>query len=152
FISEGDSPSFMHQIPTGLRSTEDPSWGGWGGRFVWKDKGWVSGLDDGDKFKTIYRWIPQFQNDWAARADWCVAEKYEDANHPPLVEVDVDEVLTKAAGSTISMSAKASSDPDKDKLNFTWWQYTEAGSYPGTVKLDDPSSAQLTFTLPDDIK
>ncbi|MBN2560506.1 MAG: DUF1593 domain-containing protein [Phycisphaerae bacterium] len=34
FRSEGDSPAFLHTIPTGLRSTESPDWGGWGGRFV----------------------------------------------------------------------------------------------------------------------
>lgn len=34
FRSEGDSPSFLHVIPTGLRSTEAPEYGGWGGRYV----------------------------------------------------------------------------------------------------------------------
>jgi len=33
FISEGDSPSFFHLLDVGLRSKEDMSWGGWGGRF-----------------------------------------------------------------------------------------------------------------------
>ena len=34
FRSEGDSPAFLHNIPTGLRNMESPDWGGWGGRFV----------------------------------------------------------------------------------------------------------------------
>lgn len=34
FRSEGDSPAFLHVIPTGLRSFESPDYGGWGGRFV----------------------------------------------------------------------------------------------------------------------
>jgi len=34
FRSEGDSPAFLHAIPTGLRSVESPDWGGWGGRYV----------------------------------------------------------------------------------------------------------------------
>ncbi|QDV25200.1 pectinesterase family protein [Aureliella helgolandensis] len=34
FRSEGDSPAFLHTIPTGLRSMESPGWGGWGGRYV----------------------------------------------------------------------------------------------------------------------
>jgi hypothetical protein len=34
FRSEGDSPAFIHTIPTGLRSLESPDYGGWGGRFV----------------------------------------------------------------------------------------------------------------------
>ncbi len=34
FRSEGDSPAFLHTIMTGLRNTESPDWGGWGGRYV----------------------------------------------------------------------------------------------------------------------
>jgi hypothetical protein len=34
FRSEGDSPSFMHAIPTGLRNLENPGWGGWAGRYT----------------------------------------------------------------------------------------------------------------------
>lgn len=34
FRSEGDSPAFLHTIPTGLRNMESPDWGGWGGRYV----------------------------------------------------------------------------------------------------------------------
>lgn len=34
FHAEGDTPAFLHCIPNGLRSTESPSWGGWGGRFL----------------------------------------------------------------------------------------------------------------------
>jgi hypothetical protein len=30
---------------------------------------------------TIWRWREQFQHDFAARMDWCVAKSYEDANH-----------------------------------------------------------------------
>jgi hypothetical protein len=33
FRSEGDSPAFLHTIPTGLRSMESPDFGGWGGRY-----------------------------------------------------------------------------------------------------------------------
>ena len=34
FRSEGDSPAFLHEIPTGLRNMESPAYGGWGGRYV----------------------------------------------------------------------------------------------------------------------
>ncbi len=34
FRSEGDSPAFLHVIPTGLRNRDSPDWGGWGGRYV----------------------------------------------------------------------------------------------------------------------
>ena len=34
FRSEGDSPSFMYTIPTGMNFPEHPDWGSWGGRYV----------------------------------------------------------------------------------------------------------------------
>lgn len=34
FISEGDTPAYLHLMDTGLRSLDNPTWGGWGGRFT----------------------------------------------------------------------------------------------------------------------
>lgn len=34
FNAEGDTPAFLHSIPTGLRNMENPGYGGWGGRYV----------------------------------------------------------------------------------------------------------------------
>ena len=34
FRSEGDSPAFLHTIPTGLKNIEFPDYGGWGGRYI----------------------------------------------------------------------------------------------------------------------
>ncbi len=52
FRSEGDSPSFLHVIPNGLRSAESPDWGGWGGRFVRvRDNTWLDPvLEPGYKY------------------------------------------------------------------------------------------------------
>jgi hypothetical protein len=42
FRSEGDSPAFMHQIGTGLRTLESPDWGGWAGRYKWvRENTWL---------------------------------------------------------------------------------------------------------------
>jgi hypothetical protein len=47
FISEGDAPSYLHLFDfTGLRSSEDPSWGEWGGRFSPNATGWIDTEDD----------------------------------------------------------------------------------------------------------
>ncbi len=47
FRSEGDSPAFLHTIPTGLRSMESPDWGGWGGRYVKvRDNTWLDPVAD----------------------------------------------------------------------------------------------------------
>ena len=52
FRSEGDSPAFLHTIPTGLRSVASPGWGGWGGRFVRvRDNTWLDPvLEPGYKY------------------------------------------------------------------------------------------------------
>ncbi len=151
FISEGDSPSFMHEIPTGLQNIEHPSWGGWGGRFEKEEGIWVSASDDGNKYKTIYRWIPAFQNDFAARADWCVMN-YDSANHHPIVRISCDENLIKKNGTRITINASASEDPDGDNLLFHWWQYVEAGTYKGTVSFKETKDPTVYFNLPNDIK
>ncbi len=73
-----------------------------------------------------WRWIDAIQNDFAARADWCVKE-FKDANHAPVVSVDGGLSREVTPGETVKLSASAT-DPDGDKLTFRWWQYQEAGS------------------------
>ena len=47
FRSEGDSPAFIHAIRTGLRSTESPGYGGWGGRYTKvRDNTWLDPVPD----------------------------------------------------------------------------------------------------------
>ena len=155
FRSEGDSPSFMHQIDVGLRSLEDPSFGGWGGRFRrskldWGGKDsnriWRGVWEDRDIFKPIWRWAIAFQNDWAARADWCV-KSYEEANHPPVVTLDHASDLKAKAGETVNLSAKGT-DPDGDKLTYKWWQYKEPGSHKGAVEIKNATHQHASFVIP----
>ena len=159
FRSEGDSPAFLHTIPTGLRSMESPDWGGWGGRFVrvrdntWLDPvsepgyqypegRWFTGSAWGRTrlkkeipndaeliayLKPQWRWIDALQNDFAARADWCV-KPYAEANHPPVVKLAHARDLSVRPGEQISLSAEGTTDPDGDTLSYRWWQYHEADS------------------------
>ena len=47
FQAEGDTPSFLHAIPNGLRSMESPGYGGWGGRYVRvRNNVWMDPLPD----------------------------------------------------------------------------------------------------------
>jgi hypothetical protein len=155
FRSEGDSPSYMHQIDVGLRSLENPAYGGWGGRFVEEKPGktnvWTNVEDDGDMFKPIWRWADAFQNDWAARADWCV-KPYREANHAPVVNLAVPKDMEAAAGSTLRLSVAGSTDPDGDKLAFGWWQYREAGTLRGEAAIRDADKAVAYAQVPADAK
>jgi hypothetical protein len=154
FRSEGDSPAFMHLMQLGLGSAEHPSYGGWGGRFFRADNRWRSAPDDRDRYKAILRWAEAFQNDWAARADWCV-KSYTQCNHNPVAVCNNDrtqkvlEVLADP-GDEVKLSASGSFDPDEDKLFFRWWVYKDAGTYWDDVSIRGADKADALLTVPQD--
>ncbi len=150
YRSEGDSPAFLHCINTGLRSLEHPGWGGWGGRFYLNEGAeWKSADKEGMKPHTILRWAIDFQNDWAARADWCL-QSTEEANHPPKIKLDHDSDLITQPGQRLRLSAEATQDADGDTLHFTWWQHRETGRYSIPVRIETANQSQCTIILPED--
>ena len=136
FISEGDSPSFFYLLNTGLRTHENPKYGGWSGRFgdFEGHKTINNVLDYNPKTnrfesaQTIKRWIDDIQNDFASRVDWCVADSYSKANHAPQVEIEEGLDILAEPGERVTLHAKAL-DPDGDRLTYKWWRYFEADSY-----------------------
>ncbi|MEO7599427.1 MAG: DUF1593 domain-containing protein, partial [Opitutus sp.] len=80
-MKEGDTPSWFHFLPTGLGDPVHPEWGSWGGRFLSADSRLYRDAPDTLDGKaqaraTVWRWRPAFQNEFAARMDWCVATDY----------------------------------------------------------------------------
>lgn len=150
FISEGDSPSFLYLIDTGLRSLENPSWGGWGGRFGPDGTNSVADFDphsgDFEASYTLTRWFDDIQNDFAARIDWCTAKRYEDANHAPTVSVAEGTDVTAAAGETLTLTASAE-DPDGDALSLRWWRYFEADTYDDGVEAPTLTDVEAGLVL-----
>ena len=96
-IHEGDTPSFLGLIDNGLASAMSPAFGGWGGRYVWRQptgrrapsgrRGAIPTRDGTARATrrghrratrttsdqaTIWRWRNAFQNDFAARMDWTI--------------------------------------------------------------------------------
>ena len=47
----------------------------------------------------------------------------------------------------MKLSARGTSDPDGDELEYRWWQYREAGSYDGTIEIRDAVKQDASFTL-----
>ena len=183
FRSEGDSPSFLHIINTGLRNMESPAYGGWGGRYMnvrsntWLDPvpvsdykypegRWYTSTAWGRKymreeypenldlmreyFKPLARWTNALQNDFAARADWCVLS-YKEANHPPVVKLDHSMDLVSKPGSIVQLSAKGTSDPDGDQLTYHWWHYKEASSFKWAIEIENADAQNASFKVPEDI-
>ncbi len=100
-------------------------------------------------FRPLTRWMDALQNDFASRADWCV-KSYKDANHPPVVKLENDLDITAKPGTKIQLSAKGSSDPDGDELIYKWWQYKEAGTYTGSVAIENSTAQEVSFNIPAD--
>jgi hypothetical protein len=177
FIMEGDTPSFLGLIDNGLNAWRRPDWGGWGGRYVYRQPYgethpiWTQGGDlfgrvtsqdtvtgaDGNEHTsdqaTIWRWRDAFQNDFAARMDWTVAD-YAHANHNPLVEVNGQSgtapiVIDAEVGKPVRLDASGSHDPDGQGLHYTWFHYAEAGGT-GTnlaaVTISDTDTATAVVT------
>jgi hypothetical protein len=97
------------------------------------------------------RFLAAAQNDFAARMQWSVTPKFRDANHPPVVRIKGPLAILASPGSTVQLIGEVS-DPDHDSVTVTWWQYNEAGSYPGDIAITDPAAFATTFRVPDDAK
>jgi len=159
FIMEGDTPAFLGLTNNGLASSANPSWGGWGGRYLFRQPYgesraiWTQGGDafarvtsqdavfgrDGKVYlsdqATIWRWRTAFQHDFAARMDWTISE-FAAANHAPTVVVNgvagtAPLHVAAQVGHPLVFDATGSSDPDGQRLNYRWFHYAEAGFVPG---------------------
>jgi hypothetical protein len=155
FISEGDSPAFMHLLDfNGLRARENPTWGGWGGRFAPTDYGWLDTEDfntftgESDRSFPQTRWVEDIQHDFAARADWGVTD-FDGANHNPAASIEEGLDLVRPAGADVVLHGSAT-DPDGDAVSYRWWVYREAGTYDGVVELTDADRASVSFRVPED--
>lgn len=172
FISEGDSPAFIHLVDVGLNNLQHPEYGGWSGRLEQSDQS-VSLWKDGDivwgetfkhentladfspytgKMDSRYpqsRWLDVIQLEFAARADWSV-KPYSEANHPPIVRLNNENNMIVKPGQAVTLSVNAN-DPDGDTLSYLWWQYAEVDSYRATVKLSKKNSSSLSVNIPSDL-
>jgi hypothetical protein len=167
FIMEGDTPSYLGLIDNGLGSWHRPDWGGWGGRYIYRQPYgethpiWTQGGDeflrvtsqdtvtgiDGQEHvsdqATVWRWREAFQNDFAARMDWTIKD-FAHANHNPIVDVNgVSDtspiVIDTEVGKPITLDASKSHDPDGNTLIYRWFHYQEAG-----VTGTNPAAVTLT--------
>jgi hypothetical protein len=187
---EGDTPSWLSLIPTGLSDPEHPEYGGWGGRYeLYKPdfdslkKGssgvpsepetraiWTNAVDsytpylhneygrsvrtDTMKFTnnktTLFRWRDDFQNDFAARMDWCT-KSYKEANHPPVPALLVPEQITVKSGERFGLDATAT-DPDGDNLSYLWFNYPEAGSYKKPVQINSAENMHNAWVIAPEVE
>ena len=97
---------------------------------------------------TLWRWRDDFQNDFAARMDWCFMP-YEEANHPPVPVLSHPEQISVKSGEGFTLDAFDTSDPDADSFSFLWFNYPEAGTYNELIKVNGAENVHLAyFTAP----
>lgn len=176
FISEGDTPAFLYAIPTGLRSSENPTYGGWGGRF-YKVEGFENVYRD-VSLGSLREWVETALCDFQARLKWCITPCYEEANHAPVItpEGALDRIV-KSGEEVILRAAIADKDPrdiegawrvrghmwqqkgrtkewlleDPEKRieeYRTDWCQDPAGSYAGNINLEFLGKEAVRFIAP----
>lgn len=156
-IKEGDTPSFLALLPNGLDTPDEPTWGGWGGRFVRENNDPNRYTDIADlkpaptdpdpRISAVYRWRPAIQSDFQARLDWCVKSRKE-ANHAPTARIAGPQRRTVYYGEKVTLEARAS-DPDGDRLTYRWTVYQEPGDFRDKLTLSGETTSRLSFTAPD---
>lgn len=96
---------------------------------------------------SLWRWRDDFQNDFAARMDWCV-KSYAEANHPPIVVLSHPEQFIVKSGAGFSLDAFNSTDPDGDNLSFLWFHYPEASSTKNLLSMGAENVHGIYITAP----
>ncbi len=155
--------SFLRLVPTGMNDPDEPTWGSWGGRYGLnpEESGrpyyWANQRDawqgTTSRDNTLARWAVAIQHDFAARADWCVADEFAKANHNPLAVLNGDRtkrILNVDAKSRekVRLSAAGSSDPDGDALVHAWFLYAEAGTPGLDVELSSTDGETTSLVAP----
>ena len=167
FLSEGDSPTFFMLFDTGLRTLEDITNGGFSGRYARADKKNSKGQEvnywspvadayvkedrSPMKVESSWKYIDDIQNDFAARADWCIVNDYAKANHAPKVSVTEGTDIKASAGETLKLHAIAT-DPDDDYVTVSWSEYTDASTTETALTLKGAASDTISFKIPEDAK
>tara|TARA_R110002167_G_scaffold55959_2_gene158922 strand:+ start:809 stop:2230 length:1422 start_codon:yes stop_codon:yes gene_type:complete len=97
--------------------------------------------------ETLWRWRDDFNNDFAARMDWCTMS-FENANHPPVPVLSHPQEFEVKSGQAFTLDALDSTDPDGDNLSFLWFHYPEESSYKEKINLGADNVHIVHVTAP----
>lgn len=120
----------------------------------WEDP--ETGVNYNNEFTPIWRWRRAMYNDFKCRMDWCVKD-FENANHSPVAAINGDSeekihFVNANPGQILEFDGSASTDPDGDQLQFSWWIYEEAGTCNSAIKLIHADQSKVSIEIPDDAK
>lgn len=97
------------------------------------------------------RFFAAAENDLAARLKWAVTPQFSNANHPPVVRIVGSQSIVAHSSGTVKLEASVA-DPDHNAVQVRWWQYNDAGTYSGDIRISDSSALKTSFRVPDDAK
>lgn len=152
-LGEGDSSTYVLLFSFGLRGLGNGNYGTLLGRVFENGKR----PEKGYNFFTGNEGIPNlfaraYQEDFAARAEWCT-KPYEECNHAPIVSV-ANEDINAAPGEVVKLEGSAT-DPDGDQLKSMWHVYRLGSQYAGAandLRVWEPMQLSTRFTVPCDAK
>lgn len=99
-----------------------------------------------DNKVTLWRWRDDFQNDFAARMDWCI-KSYGEANHNPVIVLSHPDKITVKSGEGFALDAFNTFDPDSDSFSFLWFSYPEAGTYKKIIRIEGTENAHSAYII-----
>lgn len=100
---------------------------------------------------TLWRWRDEFQNDFAARMDWCT-KSYNEANHPPIPVLSGPKEITVKSGEGFGFDARKSYDPDGDNISFLWFNYPEAGTYNQKIEISSAENTHGVYIIAPEVE
>lgn len=169
FLSEGDSPTYFLLFDFGFRTLENFSYGGVSGRYendgsevnsrgeklnYWKVQKdiYVDRNGNAAPAESMWPYVADIQNDFAARASWCVAPAREEAEHAPLLSVEGDLDRPAKPGETLTLRACAKAGSSGGKTaSVSFRIYEDASSVKGaslSAGAAEAGSAKASVTIP----
>ena len=99
-----------------------------------------------DNKVSLWRWRDDFQNDFAARMDWCI-KSYKESNHPPIITLSHLDEITVKSGQGFGLDAFGTTDPDGDSFSFLWLNYPEAGTFKNSIKIEGSENSHGAYII-----
>lgn len=156
YLVEGDSPSWLYLWP-GLNDPQDPSQYSFGGQFVYgtgpdgHTQAYVDSIGNSVNLSpaAIDNTLQDQVNNFISRIDWATNGA---GNRNPNLVVQGDSgytpvVVHAKAGTSITVSAAGSSDPDGNNVYYGWTHDAGTG-YSGSVSINGSNSQSATVRIP----
>lgn len=150
FIGEGDSNTYIPLISFGLRGMEDYNYPTLLGKLYTEENEKKKGNVLTGENIPFNPFIKAYQEDFAARADWCHLN-YDEASHAPKVTLKESDIYAKA-GEVVKLSADVTET--NNTYSVIWEHFSNYSKYEGqeTVRPFEPWLLNTSVCVPSDAK